>query len=235
MSMSSLTFAMTSGFISYLAFRCASPPNEPRDVHKRTFKDLIGTRQALYILPVIRLGATIVYVWHSIAALCGNTVGTDACLLHPRPSVTMNQTLFTWNIWSISVFSLAIFSAVLRLRSFGELGADFTFELQKPKHLITSGVYEYVQHPSYSGVIAFTLLTIPWFFRYDGILATLLPIFALQILSTYGQYLTAALCVAMSLMIFLRVKDEEAVLREHFGKEWEEWHDRTARFFPFIF
>jgi protein-S-isoprenylcysteine O-methyltransferase Ste14 len=30
----------------------------------------------------------------------------------------------------------------------------------------------------------------------------------------------------------VRVKGEERVLRETFGVEWEDWHSKTARFFP---
>ena len=32
-----------------------------------------------------------------------------------------------------------------------------------------------------------------------------------------------------------RVVDEEAMLREKVGKEWEVWHKKTKRFIPFVF
>jgi protein-S-isoprenylcysteine O-methyltransferase Ste14 len=32
-----------------------------------------------------------------------------------------------------------------------------------------------------------------------------------------------------------RVRDEEAMLRGKFGREWEGWHRRTKRFIPFVF
>ena len=32
--------------------------------------------------------------------------------------------------------------------------------------------------------------------------------------------------------IWVRVKDEEAMLKGEFGREWEEYHRRTARFIP---
>jgi protein-S-isoprenylcysteine O-methyltransferase Ste14 len=34
--------------------------------------------------------------------------------------------------------------------------------------------------------------------------------------------------------LILRVRDEEKMLKEKFGKEWENWHSRTARFIPWI-
>jgi protein-S-isoprenylcysteine O-methyltransferase Ste14 len=32
-----------------------------------------------------------------------------------------------------------------------------------------------------------------------------------------------------------RVHEEEAMMKETFGKEWEEWHKRTKRFIPGFF
>jgi protein-S-isoprenylcysteine O-methyltransferase Ste14 len=32
-----------------------------------------------------------------------------------------------------------------------------------------------------------------------------------------------------------RVKDEEAMLKREFGREWEEYHRKTKRFIPGIF
>ena len=32
-----------------------------------------------------------------------------------------------------------------------------------------------------------------------------------------------------------RVCDEEAMMKETFGKEWEEWHKKTWRFIPGFF
>jgi len=32
--------------------------------------------------------------------------------------------------------------------------------------------------------------------------------------------------------LVMRVRDEERMLRKAFGREWEEWHAKTARFIP---
>lgn len=32
-----------------------------------------------------------------------------------------------------------------------------------------------------------------------------------------------------------RVNEEEAMMREAFGKEWEQWHAKTARLIPGVF
>jgi protein-S-isoprenylcysteine O-methyltransferase Ste14 len=31
-----------------------------------------------------------------------------------------------------------------------------------------------------------------------------------------------------------RVKDKEEKLQRQFGKEWDKWNERTARFMPFF-
>jgi len=36
-------------------------------------------------------------------------------------------------------------------------------------------------------------------------------------------------------MVRRRVVDEEGMLREKVGKEWEVWHAKTKRFIPFVF
>jgi protein-S-isoprenylcysteine O-methyltransferase Ste14 len=36
-------------------------------------------------------------------------------------------------------------------------------------------------------------------------------------------------------MMSRRVREEEEMLKKTFGKEWEEWHGRTARLIPGIY
>ena len=35
--------------------------------------------------------------------------------------------------------------------------------------------------------------------------------------------------------IWIRVRDEEAMLEREFGQKWREWHGRTKRFVPGVF
>lgn len=42
--------------------------------------------------------------------------------------------------------------------------------------------------------------------------------------------LLTVLAVFGLISIWVRVQDEEAMLREEFGREWEEYHRRTKRF-----
>jgi protein-S-isoprenylcysteine O-methyltransferase Ste14 len=116
-----------------------------------------------------------------------------------------------------------------------QLAADFTFELARPRRLVTSGVYRYMQHPSYLPDFLVTLANFALFANLDGWPACFLPsdIVALWLpWKTYGLLALAALYLSV---IRIRVLEEEAMLRDTFGKEWEDWHKTTARFIPYVF
>ena len=49
------------------------------------------------------------------------------------------------------------------------------------------------------------------------------------------RYMWVALAFMAAWGVRARVRDEEAMLKRKFGKEWEEWHARTKRFVPGIF
>ena len=34
---------------------------------------------------------------------------------------------------------------------------------------------------------------------------------------------------------WIRVEDEESMLKKRFGAEWEDWHRKTKRFIPWVF
>lgn len=43
-----------------------------------------------------------------------------------------------------------------------------------------------------------------------------------------------ALWMVGVMLIRVRVRDEERMLQEKFGREWERWNARTARYIPGI-
>ncbi|KXL49475.1 hypothetical protein M433DRAFT_147419 [Acidomyces richmondensis BFW] len=57
----------------------------------------------------------------------------------------------------------------LRLISYAFLGKIFTFALAEPDHLATTGIYQYVQHPSYTGLIIFIICNALLLGRPDGV------------------------------------------------------------------
>ncbi|KDR77237.1 hypothetical protein GALMADRAFT_95964 [Galerina marginata CBS 339.88] len=121
----------------------------------------------------------------------------------------------------------AIFWAVgaaLRIRTYKDLGRFFRYDIsiQKDHRLITNGLYSYVRHPAYSGML---LANIGWFLwnggegswvRESGILKT-----------TLGQVMLLAyaifVVVPTSAITLSRMSKEDEALRQTFGDEWDKW------------
>ncbi len=85
--------------------------------------------------------------------------------------------------------------------------------LQQDHKLITSGSYRYIRHPRYLGVM----------------------IVALGLALLFRSWIAlAALPFLLALLIF-RLKDEEKLLREEFGPQWEEYISHSWRLVPFVY
>ncbi len=78
---------------------------------------------------------------------------------------------------------------------------------------MTEGVYRYLRHPRYLGIVVFTL----------G--------FALVFRSGVGL----ALVPAETFVLLWRIGDEEALLRSEFGPAWDAYAERSWRLVPFVF
>ena len=69
----------------------------------------------------------------------------------------------------------------------------------------------------------------------DGAAACVLP----ALIVRQGWWLNGVLGVwliwMMTKLIYIRVGDEEAMLKDAFGEEWEEYHRKTKRFIPGVF
>ncbi|EIM84396.1 uncharacterized protein STEHIDRAFT_61594 [Stereum hirsutum FP-91666 SS1] len=134
----------------------------------------------------------------------------------------------------IGMISVWIGGAI-RMACYRELGRLFTYELTiREKHrLVTSGPYSIVRHPSYTGC---------------AILAIGMSIYHLSpgtywtdsslMQQTYFGKLVALLWTVIlvySALVFMRAEKEDKMLKEEFGKEWEEWAERTKwRFIPWV-
>jgi protein-S-isoprenylcysteine O-methyltransferase Ste14 len=85
-------------------------------------------------------------------------------------------------------------------------------ELQEGHRLVTDGPYRLVRHPRYSGILLF------------------LPGIAL----VFRSWLGLALAAPVLLVLLWRIADEEALLREAFGAEWDGYARRTRRLVPLV-
>ena len=97
-----------------------------------------------------------------------------------------------------------------------QLGDNWSPVLEiRPKHeLIITGLYKYIMHPMYSsmtlGLIGMTLLGANWL------------IFLVVSLATF-------------LLFVVRIPDEEQLMIDQFGKQYQDYRRRTKRLIPYIF
>jgi protein-S-isoprenylcysteine O-methyltransferase Ste14 len=84
-------------------------------------------------------------------------------------------------------------------------------EIQEDHRLVTDGPFRVVRHPRYAGILLF-LSGIALVFR---------------------SWLALALVVPVLAVLLWRISDEDALLRETFGREWDAYAGRTRRLVPF--
>jgi protein-S-isoprenylcysteine O-methyltransferase Ste14 len=124
---------------------------------------------------------------------------------HPRPGWL--RRLLRW-------LGVALFTAggALRIWPVFVLGRRFSglVAIQPGHTLVTTGIYGIVRHPSYLGLLVNLL---GW---------------ALAFRSGIGVLLTALVIPPL----LARIHAEEALLREHFGEEYDAYCQRTARLIP---
>jgi protein-S-isoprenylcysteine O-methyltransferase Ste14 len=126
------------------------------------------------------------------------------------------------DIWVIDgdtarYFGLFLFFAgsILRLAAVFVLGRRFSglVAIQPDHKLKTDGLYRYIRHPSYSGLIA-SMIGYVLIFR---------------------SMIGLALIVLLLLCLLSRMNDEERFLEAHFGEEYRNYRLRTRRLVPFVY
>ncbi len=95
------------------------------------------------------------------------------------------------------------------------LGKQFSIYigLQENHVLVTEGIYCYIRHPRYLGIITFT----------GG--------FSLLCRSWIALVLVSVLVF----VLLRRASEEEAILHRAFGVTWEQYVRRSSRFIPFVY
>ncbi|KAK3356699.1 isoprenylcysteine carboxyl methyltransferase [Lasiosphaeria hispida] len=181
-----------------------------------------------------RLVASILWLVHALFTLFYPTPPTLFC---PNPD-NLSPILFTWTPFATAVIAIIAIAAPIRLLAFEQLGENFTFRLARPKtkRLVTTGLYRFVQHPSYPTNWLILVANLALLLRLDGVLGCFLPNAVVKFAMGGGVWLGVLVGVGGLAMwgVWTRVKHEEAMLKEVFGKEWEEYHARTKRFVPWV-
>ena len=90
---------------------------------------------------------------------------------------------------------------------------SYTLEIREGHQLVTSGLYRYIRHPIYTGVI--------------------LGAFSIPI---YSSSLNGFLVTILVIPLFMyRIGNEEKMLIEEYGEEYEEYQEHTWKLFPYIY
>ena len=147
----------------------------------------------------------------------------------------LNPGAVTWSKDTAIPIALVLAGASLRLLAYSGLGSNFTYGLAEPDQLKTTGLYRYIQHPSYTGSLTLAAGALGLWWRADGILSCFIPPKLFPVLKSLEPLMLGLALASVAAAAWRRVQDEEAMLHREFGKKWEDWHARTARFIPFIF
>ena len=97
-----------------------------------------------------------------------------------------------------------------------ELGANWAhaaeYQVKKEHELVTTGIYAYIRHPIYTGI----------FCMYVG--AEMVA----------NSYMVVLFLICMIPVAYIQAKNEEKLLREHFGEEHSGYMKRSKMFIPYI-
>ncbi|MHA1909512.1 MAG: methyltransferase family protein [Candidatus Thorarchaeota archaeon] len=126
----------------------------------------------------------------------------------------------------VSLFiSPTIYTVILDLGLFIWISSVFYLFWKKRAGLVTTGIYKYVRHPQYLGVILFTssLTAASWF-----ILSVTFGI------GYTSKEITVLLWFLMVLIYVALAFGEEHYLSQSLGDEYDEYRQNTALMFPFL-
>ncbi|RKP24958.1 hypothetical protein SYNPS1DRAFT_3492, partial [Syncephalis pseudoplumigaleata] len=131
---------------------------------------------------------------------------------------------------------LCLLAMEIRAWSMRELGRFFTFQIgvSKDQHIVKTGPYRYVRHPSYTGLIMMIPCSV---IGQIGAASTMIWLLndalfchVMGLLVCLGTAL-----IAIPIVVFVRLPQEEKMLSDTFGKEWEEFAATRARLVPYIY
>lgn len=123
-----------------------------------------------------------------------------------------------WNniIISYAGFILFLTGSLLILVARAQLGRFGTAELstEEDHQLFTQGVYKYIRNPMYSG----------------GLIATI------GFCLIFRCIITLIIMFIYTFLVYrMRINEEERILLEKFGKEFEEYKKKTKKLIPFLY
>jgi protein-S-isoprenylcysteine O-methyltransferase Ste14 len=135
-----------------------------------------------------------------------------------------------WDFIDSISFISVIVGAGLRKWSFITLGRFFTYQLaiRKGHRLVKTGPYQYLRHPSYTG-LGLCVFGFTWFVFNPKTFVNV------PFLEPFLYFGCRFVSVMFPLAMIYRISGEEVMLEKEFGKEWQEYAQTTKRVIPFIF
>lgn len=240
MDISSILYALViihAGYLIQLAFR--QPSNKV--IATPTESWLMWFAASPTGMVIARAIALIIALDHVSVALSLTDMWADseATLHHTCPAPEYLDTrLFTWSTQTVASLGLLYLGTCLRLKAYAQLGSNFTYRIAKPDELVTSGMYAYVRHPSYTGLLMVLLAFYFLLIRPRGLVSCWAPLFDEKFV-TDVRYAYLLPIIGFSCVIYLfmvrRVEEEEAMMEEEFGERWREHKARTKKFIPYVF
>ncbi|KAK7189264.1 hypothetical protein PSPO01_04851 [Paraphaeosphaeria sporulosa] len=162
----------------------------------------------------------------------------DVLLYSCATPAYLDPELFTWSPHTFATLALLYTGSYVRFSAYAELGTNFTYRLAKPDQLVTSGLYAYVRHPSYTGLLAVLMAMYSLFFRQRGLPSCSTPLVSERLVEeAWVGYAIAVIGFSVPIWLFMvkRVKEEEKMMEMEFGQKWKEYCERTKKFIPFVY
>ncbi|KIK38051.1 hypothetical protein CY34DRAFT_809766 [Suillus luteus UH-Slu-Lm8-n1] len=202
-----------------------TPPNVPssNEIVHQSFNEWVLARLIRYWLPVMKAIYWAISFTEiaTIASCTTDSLSTTWAIAQHAVGQRIRDIPITFPF--ILGTALAVAGGLIRWWCFHTLGRYFTFQLsvRKGHHIVTTGPYAVIRHPSYTAAIVQIIGMLilhgsptSWL-RHSGVL------------NIPGLKLVAMVWLAQVTVIMIsaigRVSQEDEVLKSAFGDEWERW------------
>ncbi|GBB84132.1 hypothetical protein RclHR1_10780002 [Rhizophagus clarus] len=148
--------------------------------------------------------------------------------------VIINDRFSEWSFYDLVFYILNIIGCLIRLWCFHTLKEFFTFNVTilKNHKLIDTGPYALLIHPSYTGVILMTPNVLYVIYQLHYYIPIYSPIdFSPFIFNWYYYTLFVFLYIYLGTK---RILNEENLLKQNFGKEWDLYSKKRKRLIPYL-
>ncbi|KAG0374988.1 hypothetical protein BGX24_009686, partial [Mortierella sp. AD032] len=218
--------------------KTVDPKKEQKFVHESKFMTVYAHKFPIVVVSIVTLETILYMVLMAGASVGGSASGVlkGSNSLPLRDQVIL-QEMAELKTWQMVATALCLLGYVLRKWSFVTLDRFFTYQLtiRTGHKLVQSGPYTYLRHPSYTGAIlngiSFNILIFhQGLWNVFTIVASRAVSLVFQTKFTFPSSVMGfqteywAMFVYILMMIYgiaFRVKNEEAMLKGHFGREWD--------------